>query len=53
MRPMTCLSFFRVKVMDPYWSLISLLGTMMDSRRSCGLNFPAALLRSGPMLPPS
>src|SRR5262249_32545944 len=31
-----------------YWSLISLLGSMIDSSRSRGLNRPTAPVRSGP-----
>ena len=51
--PVTVSPFSMVKTDGAYWSLTTLLGSSMDSRRSRGLTFPAALVKSGPSAPPS
>ncbi len=44
---------FLVTIFEPYWSEITLLGSMMASRMSGTENLLATVVRSGPIAPPS
>src|SRR5262249_40935469 len=52
-RPATVLPDFVSMTTAAYWSLMTLLGSTIDSNRSRTLNRPAAPVRSGPLAPPS
>src|SRR5262249_55152595 len=53
MRPVTVLPSVVMMLTAAYWSLMTLLGSTMDSNRSRTLKRPAAPVRSGPDEPPS
>ena len=52
-RPVTTRPSVVAMITASYWSLMTLLGTTIDSSRSRTLNRPATPERSGPSPPPS